>query len=153
MWRDQDGCLFRPFNAMNNERDRRSSAFIGGFKVQRAGWLLACAFAGATAFAGELSVQSFDLDVSRGAVPAGQRVLLVHKGDPVRLRVAVDEAGELHVHGYRLEAKAAPGKPAQLEFKAHATGRFRLEWHRAADKGKAGDHHGPPLASLEVRPR
>ena len=52
-----------------------------------------------------------------------------------------------------MEAYLAPGAPVELAFNARATGRFRFEWHAENAKAKAGDHHGPPLATLEVRPK
>jgi len=64
-----------------------------------------------------------------------------------------DAPGEIHLHGYRLETKLVPGVPGEIVFKAHATGRYRLEWHSASGTGKSGGHHGPPPATLEVRPR
>ena len=80
------------------------------------------------------------------------RVLRVEKGDTVRLRVVSDQSGELHLHGYRLEARVEAGKPAMLDFSAHATGRYRIEWHDGGGKASSS-HHGPPLAILEVRPK
>jgi hypothetical protein len=119
----------------------------------RDGIALLILIATAGAGAADLPDKTFDLTFSRGTLPAEQRVLRVSKNDWVRLRLTSDEPGEIHLHGYRLEAKLSPGKPAELAFKAHATGRYRLEWHRAGEAGKSGSHHGPPLATLEVRPR
>lgn len=77
----------------------------------------------------------------------------VHKDDVVQLRVTSDAPGEIHLHGYRLEIPVIPGRPTELVFKAFATGRYRIEWHPAGDKSQRVDHHGPALATLEVRPR
>jgi hypothetical protein len=115
--------------------------------------LLLLLIAHAVAFAGELPEKKFDLTIARGALPAQQRMLRVDKDDVVRLRVTSDAAGEIHLHAYRQEMKLAPGTPAELTFKARATGRFRIEWHAAGDTAKKGDHHGQPLATLEVRPK
>ena len=71
----------------------------------------------------------------------------------MRLKLTSDAAGDLHLHGYRLEVQLTPGAPAELAFTAFATGRFRFEWHAENDTAKAGDHHGAPLATLEVRPQ
>jgi FtsP/CotA-like multicopper oxidase with cupredoxin domain len=109
--------------------------------------------AASAARAGDALEKSFALDIVRGAVAADQRVLRVEKGDAVRLRVTSDAPGELHLHGYRLEVKLAPGAPAELAFTAHATGRYPFEWHAAGAAAKPGAHHGPPLAALEVRPK
>jgi len=94
----------------------------------------------------------FNLSIVRHAVPPQQRLIRVKKGDAVRLRVTSDVPGELHLHGYRLEAKVAPGNPSELAFRAYATGRYPLEWHAADDAGTSRPHHVPTLANLEVRP-
>ncbi len=97
---------------------------------------------------------AFDLTITRGSAAAQQRTLQVQKGDAVRLRMTSDSAGDIHLHGYRLEARLAPGTAAEIAFKAHATGRYRIEWHAAgAPAGKGGGHHSAPLATLEVRPK
>ena len=110
-----------------------------------------CAAAGV--HAAEAPEKTHDLAIVGGAVPAAQRVIKAEKGDALRIRVTSDAPGELHLHGYRLEAKLAPGQPAELAFKAYATGRYPFEWHGAQSVAKAGGHRGPPLATLEVRPK
>jgi len=115
--------------------------------------LLSWFFATGAAFSAEIPVKDFDLAIGRGAAAASAHVLRVDKDDTVRLRVTSEVAGDIHLHAYRLEAKVAPGAPAELNFKARATGRFRIEWHPAGATGKKSDHHGPPFAILEVRPR
>lgn len=118
---------------------------------------LACFLAGGPGAAAALAAEppgiTFDLAVTRGATPVLARVLQVAKDDLVRLRVTSEVAGELHLHAYRLEVKVVPGTPSELEFRARAAGRFRIEWHAAADRTKKADHHGPALAILEVRPK
>lgn len=94
----------------------------------------------------------FDLTIVAGTVPAAQRLVRLEKGDAVQWRITSDAAGEVHLHAYRLEAQVAPGKPAVMSFKAFATGRFRLEWHRAAAL-QTDSRHAPPLAILEVHPK
>ncbi|MGE5525005.1 MAG: hypothetical protein ACM3SS_14930 [Rhodospirillaceae bacterium] len=96
--------------------------------------------------------KTFHLSIVRGQVKASERVLRVEQGDRVHLTAASDAAGELHLHGYRLEAKLTPGTMADLAFKAYATGRYPLEWHPASDKARRF-HHGPPLAVVEVHPK
>jgi len=95
----------------------------------------------------------FELEVPRGPATTKPRVLRVEKDDLVRLRATSAVAGEIHIHGYRLEAKLTAGAPHELAFKARATGRYRIEWHPADDAARKSDHHGPPLATLEVRPK
>ena len=114
---------------------------------------LLCLVATTAAGAADSSDKTFDVTIVRGAIPAEQRMLRVTKGDTVRLRVTSDAPGEIHLHGYRLETKLKPGVPGEIVFKAYATGRYRLEWHPAGETSKSGSHHGPPPATLEVRPR
>lgn len=113
--------------------------------------LVACAALGAPTADGAETV--FELAIVRNAVAAEQRVLKVQKGDALRVRITSDTPGELHLHGYRLAATLVPGRPAELAFRAHATGRYPFEWHGSLSQEKAGAHRGPPLATLEVRPK
>lgn len=115
--------------------------------------LILIAIATAEVHAAEPPEKSFALTIANGSVPKEQRLLRVDKGDAVRIRMTSDAPGDIHLHGYRLEAKLTPGKPGELAFKAYATGRYRIEWHGAGDAGAAGGHHSAPLASLEVRPK
>jgi FtsP/CotA-like multicopper oxidase with cupredoxin domain len=105
------------------------------------------------AHAANASEKSFDLTITRGTLAATQHVIKVEKGDSLRLHITSDAPGELHLHGYRLAAKLAPGQTAELAFKAHATGRYPFEFHGADDTPRTGAHRGPPLATLEVRPK
>jgi hypothetical protein len=93
------------------------------------------------------------LPIVDGALPADLRRIKIHQGARLRWRISSNTAGELHLHAYRLSAKLQGGQTSEWAFTAHATGRFRLEWHGANDKSDAaGAHHAPPLAILEVRP-
>ena len=106
------------------------------------------------ALAADVPEVVFDLSITAGTVPAGQRTIRVQKDDMVRWRVSSDAPGNLHLHAYRIDVGVAPGKPAEVAFKAYASGRFRVEWHAATSKPAAGaGHHAAPLASFEVRPR
>jgi hypothetical protein len=117
----------------------------------------ACAAAHAQA-AAPAQVQH-ELRLVDGVLPAEQRLITALKGDALRLRVSSNTAGELHLHAYRLSLALQPRQPAELAFTAHATGRFRFEWHAAKKPDQApgaappADHHAAPLAVLEVRPR
>jgi pullulanase/glycogen debranching enzyme len=102
--------------------------------------------------------QGLALSIVDGALPAEQRLIKVQKGQALLWRITSNQAGELHLHAYRLHAAVKPGEVAGLAFTAHATGKFRLEWHGAQDKASPKDaapshHHAAPLATLEVRPR
>jgi hypothetical protein len=120
--------------------------------ASRCACALLCFFAAAVAVAADPPQKTFDLTISRGAVPKEQRLLRVVKGDSVRIRLTTDAPGEVHLHAYKLDTKVTPGTPSELKFTARATGRFRIEWHPAGEASKS-DHHGPPLARLEVRPK
>ena len=102
------------------------------------------------AFAVAERVQVWQL--KQGELPQAQRLLAVVKGERVHWQIISDSAGELHLHGYRLSVHVQPGQTAELTFTAHATGRFRIEWHSAGDPAGASAHHVAPLAVLEVRP-
>jgi hypothetical protein len=98
---------------------------------------------------------AFDVAIVDGKAAKEKRVLKVAKGDSVRLRFTSDRAGDVHLHAYRLQTKVSSDKTSELAFKAHATGKFRFEWHDAKQQGKVpaeGGHHAEPLATLEVRP-
>ena len=114
----------------------------------------ACAFALVPCAVSATEEKVFSLDITAGKTPAAQQVIRVEKNDLVKLRISSDAAGEVHLHAYRQDIKLVPGTPGEIGFKAHATGRFRIEWHAATVKNaKAGAHHAPPLAMLEVRPK
>lgn len=107
----------------------------------------------AAAVAADQAPRTFDLAINGGKVSKEQSLIRVDKGAAVKLRVTSDAAGSLHLHAYKLEARLTPGTPVELAFTAHATGRFRFEWHADNAAAKSGDHHGPPLATLEVMPK
>jgi hypothetical protein len=111
------------------------------------------ACAAIVARAADVPEKIFDLTIARGAVAAAQRVIKVEKGDSLRVRVTSDAPGELHLHGYQLAATLVPGRASELAFKAYATGRYPFELHGAGSAASTGAHHGPPLATLEVRPK
>jgi hypothetical protein len=117
---------------------------------------LACAAGLGAAFvrAADAPERVLDLRIIAGVLPAEQRVIRVSKGERVRWRLSSDAPGEVHIHAYHLEVTVPAGQPADLAFKAFATGRYRVEWHPVAGKPAVpGAHHAPPLATLEVHPR
>ena len=119
-------------------------------------WLSVIAFvaiAASVTRAADAPEKHFSMNITAGALPVAERVMRVEKGDAVRLHISSDGAGELHLHGYRLEASVVPHAPVELAFIARATGRFPFEWHAAESKGRTGAHHAPPLAAIEVRPK
>jgi hypothetical protein len=101
------------------------------------------------------SEKIFDLAIVDGKVAKEKRVIKVSKGDAVIVRFTSNLTGDVHLHAYRLQTKVSLDKSNELAFKAHATGKFRFEWHEAKQQGKVpadGGHHAEPLATLEVRP-
>lgn len=87
-----------------------------------------------------------ELAVKNGQLPEDRRVVRVQQGDEVTLSWTTDRPLTLHLHGYDLEAKLAPGPPVTMRLRARATGRFPIEIHSAG-----GAHH--VLGYLEVHPR
>jgi heme/copper-type cytochrome/quinol oxidase subunit 2 len=79
----------------------------------------------------------------------GDDVIRLIQGQDVALRWTTDEAAEVHIHGYDIRFDIAPDAPAEVEFSAHATGRYAVTSH-----GFAGEHsHGhDTLIYIEVYP-
>jgi hypothetical protein len=94
----------------------------------------------------------FELHIENGKLPKEKSVIRVKQGDVVFLRWTSDAPIILHLHGYDIERKVESGAVAEMAFTAHATGRFSVSVHGAADASKGGHHHHP-LARLEVHPR
>jgi FtsP/CotA-like multicopper oxidase with cupredoxin domain len=82
-----------------------------------------------------------------GSVVGGPQDIEVTRGDTVVIVVSADAPDDIHLHGYDIERKAAPGQPARFRFKANAEGAFEIESHVAEDAGK-----DPLVARLVVQP-
>jgi hypothetical protein len=82
-------------------------------------------------------------------VPPAQRVLRATEGERVELRWSADEPLALHLHGYDIETRVAPGKPAVTAFAARLTGRFPVAIHA---EGGSKHRHGA-LLHVEIHPR
>jgi hypothetical protein len=79
----------------------------------------------------------------RGGTPVGGiRRASVKQGREVRFVVLADVADEVHLHGYDLMRDVAPGKPAQISFRATIPGEFEVEL----------EDRGLQIAELQVRP-
>ncbi|HSE93232.1 MAG TPA: hypothetical protein VLF19_07990 [Methylomirabilota bacterium] len=89
----------------------------------------------------------FELTIRGGELPEPSRVVRVRQGDDVTLRWTTDKPVTIHLHGYDLEQKLAPGKPVAMRLTAGATGRFPIEIHAHG----SGGHR--TIAYLEVHPR
>lgn len=86
--------------------------------------------------------RNVELSIEDGAMTPDE--VEVGEGDRVTLEITTSGAPtEVHLHGYDLEAKVAPGEPATLSFEADLTGRFEIEDHET-DK---------VLGALLVQPR
>lgn len=106
-----------------------------------------------TAIPAQATDVAFDLRIERGRVSANMRVIRVKQGDNVTLRWSTDRATVVHLHGYDIEKKLEPGSPADMTFRARASGRFPVEIH-TSKAGAAGHAHGEaPLVQIEVHPR
>jgi hypothetical protein len=82
-----------------------------------------------------------------GAPEGGVAKVVFKKGDTVRLLVSSDTPDEIHVHGYDVTRRVAPGKPARFRFEADVEGQFEIESHAAEDAGREA-----LIARLVVQP-
>jgi hypothetical protein len=92
--------------------------------------------------------RTFELRIAQRRVPPAQRVLRVTEGERVELHWSADEPLVLHLHGYDLETRVEPGKPAVMAFAARLTGRFPVAIH-----GESGKHRHGALLHVEIYPR
>jgi plastocyanin len=88
----------------------------------------------------------FTLKLTEGQLADAPAHLRVMAGDEVVIAWTSDRGVELHLHGYNLHARPAPGQPAEMAFRAHATGRYPIELHD-------GENRHRPVIYLEVHPR
>ena len=102
--------------------------------------------------------REFDLTFEHGDLEPS--VVRVDHRDNVTLRLDSDEHGTLHLHGYDIDLHVDPDGTAIMEFKADATGRFKITFHgieEDPEEGGDGNEHGEEeereVASLEVLPR
>lgn len=100
----------------------------------------------------EPTERTFEFTIGNGKVPEDRRVIRVWKDDTVRLHWTTDAPVVLHLHGYDIEKRVMPGRKTEIDFKAHATGRFPVNVHRE-DQGKGAVHDEAPLVTVEVHPR
>jgi hypothetical protein len=124
-----------------------------------AGWLASPVATPADGEGAQTPARRFELRIERRRVPQAQRVLRANEGERVELRWTTDEPLVLHLHGYDLETRVAPGKPAVTAFTAHLTGRFPVAIHvdsapgRSGSSAKSSSHHHVTLLHVEVHPR
>jgi FtsP/CotA-like multicopper oxidase with cupredoxin domain len=97
-------------------------------------------------------VRRFELRIERRRVPPANRTLRATEGERVELRWTADEPLVLHLHGYDIETRVAPGQPAVTAFVARLTGRFPVAIH-VDGAAKSSSHHHLTLLHVEVHPR
>jgi hypothetical protein len=83
-----------------------------------------------------------------GEVVGGPAEIRAKNGDAVVIVVSADAPDDIHLHGYDIEMKVAPGQAARFQFKANLEGEFELESHVAEDAGR-----DPLVGTLIVEPR
>jgi len=100
------------------------------------------------AASGEDNAEKIEIRIENRHV-AGDEVIRINKDVQVELLWITDEAAELHIHGYDIRFDISPDAPAQISFKAHATGRFAVTSH-----GFGGEHSNghETLIYIEVYP-
>ncbi len=87
------------------------------------------------------------IEIRGGEVVGGPKTIKVTKGDRVRIVVSADAEDDIHLHGYDIEKKVEPGKPARFDLVASIEGQFEMESHVAEDAGRE-----PLVANLVVEP-
>jgi FtsP/CotA-like multicopper oxidase with cupredoxin domain len=103
--------------------------------------------------AGSAETQTFTLEIRARKLVGASRTIRVKQGDTVTLRWSTDEPITLHLHGYDIERVIKPEAPAELAFKAHATGRFPVTVHGFGDHAHKGGYGESTLLYVEVLPR
>jgi len=88
------------------------------------------------------------IEIRAGEVVGGPAEIRVTHGDRVLLTVTSDAPDDIHLHGYDIEKKVAPGQPAKFRFIAELEGEFEIESHVAEDAGR-----DPLVGTLIVEPR
>lgn len=95
------------------------------------------------------NLRTFELHIEQRRVLQAQSVVRATEGERVELRWSADEPLVLHLHGYDIETRVAPGKPAVTAFAARLTGRFPVAIH-----GEDGSkHRHGSLLHVEIHPR
>ena len=98
---------------------------------------------------------SIAIAITGGAVPRSQRVLRVPHESLVRIEWSADRPMTVHLEGYDIFVTVGPQRPAIMQFKAFATGRFPVHAHDGERRGASSGHaHGRSvLLRLEVHPK
>jgi hypothetical protein len=132
---------------VDKAQGERRVGFCAG-KMAMALLLIIAGSAGAAA--AELT---FDIKIERGRVPDTMRLIRVTEGDVAKLRWTSDQPLVLHLHGFDIEKRIAPGAVTEFAFTAYATGRFPIHIHEQGAGAGGHAHEDLPLATVEVYPR
>jgi hypothetical protein len=97
----------------------------------------------------QAAVRAFEIRIEHRRVSQAQRVLRATEGEHVELRWSADEPLVVHLHGYDVETRLAPGKPAVTAFVARLTGRFPVAIHAEGES----KHRHSALLHVEIHPR
>ena len=84
---------------------------------------------------------TIEVEVAGGKPVDGVRRHQIEARETVTITVSGDTTDELHIHGYDLIARFAPGQPGTITFEANIPGIFEAETH----------HRGDLVLELEVR--
>ena len=76
---------------------------------------------------------TIEVEVSDGKPVDGVQRFRIDTGEAVTLTVTGDTADELHIHGYDLLVRFAPGQPGTITFEADIPGVFEAETHHRGD--------------------
>ena len=85
--------------------------------------------------------REFSIDYVSGQ--ASDRVFKAKQGDQVTIKIKSDSEGEVHLHGYDIEADMEAGGTLGITFEARVTGRFLIE----------EEHTETVMGYLEIEPR
>jgi hypothetical protein len=88
------------------------------------------------------------IQIRGGEVVGGLAEINATRGDTVVIVVSADAPDDIHLHGYDIYRKVAPGQPGRFRFNANLEGEFEIESHVAEDAGRE-----PLVGTLIVEPR
>ena len=122
-------------------------------RLVSARWALALLLIAAGSAGAPAAELTFDMKIERDRVPDTMRLIRINEGDLVKLRWTSDQPLVLHLHGYDIEKRIAPGAVTEFAFTAYATGRFPIHVHAQGAGAGGHAHEDAPLATIEVYPR
>ena len=77
----------------------------------------------------EIVEEEITVNVKGGNVVDAQEKIRVNNGDQVKLIFNSDESLKIHLHGYDIQKDLIANEESALEFRADATGRFKITVH------------------------